>query len=138
MNPCERIDAYFDACNHGDAAAIAAHFTDDAVVFDTNHAPVRGAATIGAFWTKIRAKWVDTRWSVDRCLAQGEEAAIEWTVTGTHPVTGPFCVRGSEHYRFEGGLIAEIRQYWSFDPEHPGSALHGFPYTERAGFTQSD
>ncbi len=136
MTGRERILAYFDACNTGDAEAIASHFTPDAVVYDTNHAPVRGAATIGAFWTKIRAKWVDTRWHVDSCIEDGDHAAIEWSVTGTHPTRGAFCVRGSEHYRLVDGRIAEIRQYWTFDPTAPGAALHDFPYAERSHFLQ--
>lgn len=136
MDARERIEAYFDACNRGDAAAIASHFSDDAVVYDTNHAPVHGAETIGGFWTKIRAKWVDTRWHVDSCVADGEHAAIEWSVTGTHPVHGAFCVRGSEHYRLLDGKIHEIRQYWTFDPERPGAALYGFPYEEHRNFLQ--
>jgi ketosteroid isomerase-like protein len=129
-----RIEAYFDACNRGDADGIASHFTPDAVVYDSNHAPVRGADTIGVLWTKIRAKWGNTRWHVDSCIAEDNHAAIEWTVTGTHPTRGAFCVRGSEHYTLAGGKIAEIRQYWTFDPEAPGAALHAFPYAERKNF----
>lgn len=131
-----RIRSYFDACNHGDAAAIASHFTPDAVVYDTNHSPVRGADEIGSFWTKIRAKWGDTRWHVDSCIESGDHAAIEWSVTGTHPERGAFCVRGSEHYRMDGDAIAEIRQYWTFDAQDPGADLQGFPYREREHFLQ--
>ena len=42
----------------------------------------------------------------------------------------PFVFRGSEHYRFEGDLIAEIRQYWAFDPNNPGSPLLGYAYED--------
>ena len=136
MKAAQRIAAYFDACNRGDAQAIASHFTPEAIVYDTNHKPVRGAETIGAFWTKIRAKWVNTRWHVDSCIAEGDHAAIEWSVTGTHPTRGAFCVRGSEPYRLVDGKIDEIRQYWTFDPEQPGAALHHFPYAERTNFLQ--
>lgn len=134
MDPKTRIEAYFDACNGGDAEAIASHFCDDAVVYDTNHAPVRGAATIGRFWTKIREKWGDAFWHVDACIASGDSAAIEWTFSGVHSERGRFCARGSEHYRMRDTRIAEIRQYWTFDPDSPAAALHGFPYGERAGF----
>ncbi len=136
MDARRLIEAYFEACNRGDAAGIARHFTPEAVVYDTNHAPVRGAAAIGAFWTKIRAKWVDTRWHVDSCVAAGDQAAIEWTVTGTHPTRGAFCVRGSEHYTLADGKIAEIRQYWTFDPAAPGAELQAFPYRGRKNFLQ--
>ena len=42
----------------------------------------------------------------------------------------PFVFRGSEHYRFRDTLIDEIRQYWTFDAERPGSTLVGFDYAE--------
>ena len=42
--------------------------------------------------------------------------------------SGPFVVRGSEHYRFAEDLIEEIRQYWTYDPEQPGTGLIDFPY----------
>ena len=46
--PRERIEAYFGACNEGSAADIAAHFTLDAVIWDSNLDPCRGAEAIGA------------------------------------------------------------------------------------------
>lgn len=125
----QRIAAYFDACTHGDAAAIAAHFTADAVIFDTNVPPVRGRDAIGRFWVRVRDKWGGAAWQVDAVVAEGDRAAIEWTMTGRVVATdAPFAVRGAEWYRFEDGLIAEIRQYWTFDPAAPGSELVGYPY----------
>ena len=54
------VRSYFSACNDGTVEEIAAHFTPDAVVYDTNHAPVRGAEAIGRFWTRT-----------PRCLVTG-------------------------------------------------------------------
>ena len=141
-----RITGYFDACTSGDAAAVAEHFTDDAVVYDTNHVPVRGAATIGRFWSRIASKWQGASWHCERLVTDGDTAAIEWKMSGTMAASrhsadsagasGPFAVRGSEHYDFgppdERGerLIAEIRQYWTFDLEHPSSELVDYPYGE--------
>lgn len=147
-----RITGYFDACTSGDAAAVASHFTDDAVVYDTNHAPVRGAATIGRFWSRIASKWQGASWHCERLMTDGDTAAIEWRMSGTMsaPRSGagspaarsdaddgvPFAVRGSEHYDFgphldsDDRLIAEIRQYWTFDLEHPSSELVDYPYGE--------
>ena len=99
----------------------------------TNHRPLRTAAGIGEFWDKIRTQWQDAKWYVDACISEDNAAAIEWTMTGTHE-NQPFTVRGSEHYRFEDGLIAEIRQYWTFDRMQPGSELVDFPYDERGNF----
>ncbi len=125
-----RIEAYFRACSEGSPDDIASHFTDDAVVFDTNHPPVRGAAAIGAFWAKVRERWDGAVWLVDTCVSDGDTAAIEWTMTGRGP-RGEFAVRGSEHYRFADGRIDEIRQYWTFDRETLDTGLVDFPYASR-------
>lgn len=140
------IEGYFSACTSGDADAVARHFIDDAVVYDTNHAPVRGAEVIGRFWSRIAAKWQGASWHCERLVTDGETAAIEWIMSGTTaaPRRGtssaeagePFAVRGSEHYDFGidgvngGRLIAEIRQYWTFDLDHPSSELVDYPYGE--------
>ena len=125
--PVERlIRSYFEACTAGSAAEVAAHFTPDAVVYDTNHAPVRTAEGIGRFWEMVRGKWRGATWTVQSFTGDAPHAAIEWTMAGLGP-EGPFSVHGSEHYRIEDGLIAEIRQYWTFDPDHPGSGLVGYP-----------
>lgn len=122
-----RIEAYFAACSDGTAEDIAGQFTPGAVVYDTNHAPVSGSGTIGGFWVRVRERWGGARWTVDRCVEQGEAAAIEWTMTGHAPRA--FTVRGAEHYHFgSDGRIDEIRQYWTFDPEHLDTALVDYPY----------
>lgn len=129
MEHGERIARYFEACSVGGAADIAAHFTPDAVIYDTNLDPFRGAPAIGAAWVKIRTDWLGARWAVDSVVAEGDNAAIEWSMTGTDPRTGDaFVFRGSEHYRLVDGLIDEIRQYWTFDRSRLTTGLRGYPY----------
>ncbi|MGF1596325.1 MAG: nuclear transport factor 2 family protein [Acidimicrobiales bacterium] len=129
MEPTERVTAYFDACTTGTPAEIAAHFTPDAVIYDTNIAPVRGAATIGEMWVTVRDRWQGAAWTVTSIVAEGDAAAIEWQMTGTDPRTRKrFVFRGSEHYRFAADtLIDEIRQYWTYDRDHLDTGLVGFP-----------
>ena len=110
-------------------SSLSAHFTDDAVIYDTNHPPVRTAAAIGRFWDKIRSQWHGAVWSVDRVVSDGRSAAIEWTMGGTG-ADGPFRLRGSEHYAFAGDRIAEIRQYWIFDTDRLDTGLVDYPYPE--------
>lgn len=132
MSPADRIRAYFEACNGGDPAAVAAHFTPDAIVWDTNVRPARGRDEIGTMWAAVAQRWGGARWRVDTVVesADGSAAAIEWSMTGTEPRAGrAFTFRGSEHYRFDGGLIAEIRQYWTFDRERLDTGLVDYPYT---------
>lgn len=129
LDPRELIRSYFAACTAGDSAAVAAHFTTDATIYDTNHAPVRGRDAIGAFWARVHDRWGAARWTLDSAIVEGDSAAIEWSMHGTHEGRA-FVVRGSEHYRFADGLIAEIRQYWTFDPDAPGSELVGYDYAD--------
>jgi len=129
MRGRERIEAYFTACGTGDADRVAEHFTEDAVIYDTNHPPVRSAAAIGTFWSGVQARWGGATWVVDRCIGAGDEAAIEWTMRA--PLPRPFTMRGSEWYRFDAdGRIAEIRQYWTFDRTRLDTALVDYPYPD--------
>jgi ketosteroid isomerase-like protein len=132
MTPAERIVAYFSACNSGDAASVASHFTERAVVYDTNVRPARGRDEIGEMWAAVARRWGGARWSVDGVVesADGSTAAIEWSMVGTDPRTGrSFVFRGSEHYRLVDGLIDEIRQYWTFDRDRLDTGLIDYPYT---------
>lgn len=97
------------------------------MIYDTNLAPARGAGAIGDLWVLVREKWGGARWEVDSCVesADGSAAAIEWSMYGSEHGR-PFVFRGSEHYRFEGGLIDEIRQYWTFDPERLDTGLREY------------
>jgi SnoaL-like domain len=121
------IRSYFEACSNGSANDIARHFTIDAVVYDTNIAPVWGSEAIGDGWVAIREKWCGAIWHVESCVESGNEAAIEWSMRGVDPKTmRAFVFRGSEHYVIESGRIAEIRQYWTFNREKLDTALIGY------------
>jgi ketosteroid isomerase-like protein len=127
MLPAERIRAYFAACGEGAAGEIAAHFTDDAVIYDTNVRPMIGSEAIGRSWVTVRERWQGAVWTVDSVVSEGEAAAIEWSMSGTNPADGRrFVFRGSEHYAFRHTLIAEIRQYWTFDPHTLDTGLIGY------------
>jgi len=131
----DQIRSYFKACSSGSGEAVATHFTDDAVIYDTNHSPIVSSTAIGEFWSRIHDKWVGSEWIVEQVIETIDAAAIEWVMKG-EAEEQPFKIRGSEHYEFKGHLIAEIRQYWTFDPESPGGGLIEYPYGEpdRLGF----
>ncbi len=121
------IRSYFAACSQGSALDVARHFTIDAVVYDTNIAPVWGSEAIGEAWVAIRTKWGGATWQVESCVESGNEAAIEWSMNGTDPKTmRAFVFRGSEHYVIEAGRIAEIRQYWTFNRDRLDTGLVGY------------
>ena len=134
MEPSKRIEHYFKACGEGTADEIGSHFTVGAAIYDTNVRPIIGREAIGEMWVKVRERWQGARWHVDSFVGDADGAAIEWSMTGTDPASGrPFVFRGSEHYMFEDSssercLIAEIRQYWTFDPDRLDTGLLGFAY----------
>ena len=123
----DRIRSYFAACSSGSKDEVARHFTEDAVIYDTNHAPIVSAENIGNFWVQIHTKWTGANWVVERVVEDEKSAAIEWCMDGEHQ-GNKFEVRGSEHYQFHDTLIAEIRQYWIFDSSSPGGGLIDYPY----------
>lgn len=126
------IRGYFAACSGGDPATVAAHFTADAIVYDVNHRPVRGAAAIGEFYARVRSQWGGAVWEVNTFVGTGSgegPAAIEWTMRGQQGGRD-FAFRGSEHYALRGGCIHQIRQYWRFLPQELNTGLVDYPYAE--------
>jgi methyltransferase len=130
------IRAYFDACNAGDADAVAAFFAPDGVHYfppGMYGGPFRGGKAIGDRWAWAVATF-GSRWTVDEvlCDPDTDRAVIEWTHVKTKDGV---VLRGDEWYRFDpgSGLIAEIRAYYA-SPQAPGLdrlELQGFPYRER-------
>lgn len=132
------IRAYFDACNSGDAAAVAAFFTADAVHYfppGMYEGPFEGADTIGRRWAEAVAG-IGSVWTVDQviCDPATARAVIEWTHFKTYQGT---VLRGDEWYVFETGtgLIREIRAYYASpqDPTLDRLEIGGFDY-ERRGY----
>lgn len=132
QQPAERrssgdlVRSYFASCNGAPAEVIAAHFTEDAVIYDTNHAPVVGAEAIGRFWCDVRARWSRARWTVDVLVESPEAVAVEWTMHGQRRGTS-FAAHGSDHFDVREGRIAQVRQYWVLDTSRPGTGLVGHP-----------
>lgn len=122
------VERYFAACSTGTAEEIAACFTGDAAIFDTNLPPVRGDVACGRFWTRVRARWGGASWHLDHGIADGDAVACEWTMRGIAEGGRPVTFRGSDHYRFDGDRIAEVRQYWVFDRDGLVSGLLEYPY----------
>ncbi len=130
------IRAYFAACDAGDAKAIEACFTPDAVHYfppDERYGPWRGARTIAEGWAAAVAH-TGAKWTIDRMITDPEsrQAVIEWTQF--RPKQGKL-LRGDEWYVFDDGcrLLAEVRCYFAA-PEDPGRRTHelqGFDYAGR-------
>ncbi len=130
------IRSYFDACNSGDAEAVARHFTPEAVHYfppGMYEGPFAGAETIGRKWAEAVDR-LGSVWTVDSFVADPHAgiAVIEWTHFKTSTGT---VLRGDEWYRFDRatGLIDEIRAYYASPqaPELERLELAGFDYSAR-------
>src|SRR6266699_627938 len=100
------IRGYFDACNTGDADAVATFFAPGAVHYfppDMYEGPFRGGETIGAKWSWA-VQTLGSHWTEDEIICDPDT-----------------------------GLIAEIRAYYA-SPQAAGLdrlELAGYPYAER-------
>jgi methyltransferase len=98
----ETIRGYFDACNTGDADAVAAFFAPGAVHYfppDMYDGPFRGGDTIGAKWSGA-VRTLGSRWTVDEviCDPDTDRAVIEWT---HEKIKAGVVLRGDEWYHFD-------------------------------------
>lgn len=131
MTGTERVRAYYEALNTGDAAAVSAHFTDDATHFYTRLGPHEGAKTIGDL-AALGVSTIDAQWYVENLIEADGEVAIEWTMTWRDPKSGEKRLdRGTEWFRFRDGRIAEVRAYHHGGKKNPQGDLLGFDHEGR-------
>ncbi len=131
MTGTERVRAYYEALNTGDAAAVSAHFTDDATHYYTRLGPHEGAKTIGDL-AALGVSTIDAQWYIENLIEAGGEVAIEWTMTWRDPQSGERRLdRGTEWFRFRDGRIAEVRAYHHGGKKNPQGDLLGFDHEER-------
>jgi uncharacterized protein (TIGR02246 family) len=70
-------DAWTAAFNKGDAAAVAALYTEDAYVLPPGSAMVKGRAAIEAFWRQAAQQMTDAKLTTLDVLPLGHSAARE-------------------------------------------------------------
>ena len=129
----ETIRAYYNGCSTGDVELMKSTFTPDVTHYFTESEPVRGAEALATFWAGFNTSTRKSEWTVDRFMADGDEAVIEWTMISTYLEEGgrKAFLRGAEWYVFHDGKVAEIRAYYLWTEEQRESELVGFPYKER-------
>lgn len=147
----ESIRRYYDACNSGDAAGVAACCTPDVVHYflvpgtaeragrsltltlGQMRDPVRGNGDLGRFWQEV-VQLISAKWRVEHAIACEDEAVIEWSMQWASRDDGErYIAHGAEWYAFRDGLISEIRAYYDFG-RNEDTGLVDFPYAER-GYT---
>jgi ketosteroid isomerase-like protein len=132
--PLDHVRSYYAALDTGDADAVAAHFTDDAVHYYTRGGPHEGARAIGEH-TAWATENIDAKWVLENGIDDGEQAVIEWTMTWRDPKSGERRLdRGTEWFLFHDGKISEVRAYHHVGPKNPRGDLLGFDHAGR-GYT---
>ena len=131
MTGTERVRAYYEALNTGDAAAVSAHFTEDATHYYTRLGPHEGAKTIGDL-AALGVATIDAQWYVENLIEADDQVAIEWTMTWRDPQSGEQRLdRGTEWFGFRDGRIAEVRAYHHGGKKNPQGDLLGFDHEGR-------
>ena len=128
----DRVRAYYEDLNSGDADKVARHFTGDAVHYYTRREPHVGAQAI-ADNAALAVEHMRAVWTCEHLVESDDEVVIEWTMAFDHPRTGERLLdRGAEFLAMRGGLICEIRAYYA----ERGGDLRGFDHVAR-GHTPS-
>jgi ketosteroid isomerase-like protein len=134
MTGTERVRAYYEDLNAGSAEAVSGHFTEDAVHYYTRLGPHEGAETIGRY-AALAVDAIDAQWFVENAIEQGDQVAIEWTMTWRDPDSGARRLdRGTEWFLIRDGRIAEVRAYHHGGRKNPQGDLLGFDHKGR-GYT---
>jgi steroid delta-isomerase-like uncharacterized protein len=117
------FDAYLDAWNAHDAAAVARHMADDAIYEDVALGRVlHGPSEIASFVEAATRSSSDFRFESVSLFTVGNDYANEWVMLGTNdrerpgaPATGrSFRVRGASIGRLDtSGRIVENRDYYN-------------------------
>lgn len=134
MSHLDHIRSYYESLNLPDVDAIAAHFTADATHYYTRLGPHHGRGIAeNAVWAQNN---IEGRWHYEHGIEQGDEAVIEWAMTWRDPKSGERRInRGTEWFRMQDGLIAEIRAYHHGDATNPEGNLLGFDHAARGHTT---
>ena len=134
MTGTERVRDYYEALNTGDAKAVSAHFSDDAIHYYTRLGPHKGAETIGSY-AALAVERIDGQWYVENAIEQDDQVAIEWTMSWRDPKSGdPRLDRGTEWFLIRDGKIAEVRAYHHGGRKNPQGDLLDFDHKGR-GYT---
>jgi hypothetical protein len=129
----DTIIRYFKGCNTANVDLMVSCFADDVEAYFIDVEPIIGSHRLAKFWCRLH-EGMGARWTIDRAVAQGNDAVVEWSMLWTPPETAKEELsRGTDWFIFENGLITEIRQYHHARGLKPGQnfELLGFPYAKR-------
>lgn len=120
----ETLQAFADAWNRHDLAALMTFMTDDCV-FEASAGPhACGTALIGrdavsAGFQEVWTTYPDARWDSPRHFVAGDRGVSEWTFRGTRQDGSRVEVNGCDLFTFRGGKIAVKNSYRKNRPPLP-------------------
>jgi limonene-1,2-epoxide hydrolase len=124
-----KVEQYFLACNRADRELF-----HEALAQDCEHyfppgvgGVYRGPDAIADLWIGF-VRRVDSRWTIDRIIAEGGVVAVEWT--HWKPRVDEY-IRGSEWYTFDAnGKISRIWAHYASprDESRRANELDGYDY----------
>ena len=119
MEPRALVQAWVDAFNRADVAALAAMYSEDATNHQVAEAPVTGRAAIREMFAREFAR-AQMTCIVENLFQDGEWAILEWR--------DPLGLRGCGFFRVVDGTIRLQRGYWD---KLSFLRMHGLPVPER-------
>lgn len=112
----EDLQAFADAWNRHDIAALMGFMTDGCV-FEASAGPdVDGAAYVGreavrAGFSEVWKTYPDAQWNAPRHFVCGDRGVSEWMFTGTRGDGSRVEVNGCDVFTFRDGKIAVKNSY---------------------------
>jgi steroid delta-isomerase-like uncharacterized protein len=112
----EDLQAFADAWNRHDIAALMSFMTDDCV-FEASAGPdacgtrYSGREAVQAGFAEVWATFPDAHWGNARHFVDGDRGVSEWTFTGTRADGTRVEVAGCDLFTFRDGRIALKNSY---------------------------
>lgn len=112
----ETLQAFADAWNRRDVAALMSFMTDDCI-FEASAGPsvyglrYAGREEVQAGYADVFASFPDAHWGNARHFVHGNRGVSEWTFTGTRKDGSRVEVNGCDLFTFDGGRIAVKNSY---------------------------
>jgi steroid delta-isomerase-like uncharacterized protein len=133
-SPAEVARSYFETLARRDAAAASEHFAPEGIDDVVPVGVLRGPAEVKAFFDATFAAFPDFTFTIERVVAEGKFASVEWRASGTHSgapfqgleATGKRVeIRGCDVAEVEDGKI--VRNTGYYDAAEVARALGAMP-----------
>ena len=106
--------SYFSAFDGRDPEVIAGYVTND---FINDHTAALGSGCVGRDEYRSRLpgfldSMPELHYEIESLVADGDDVAVFYTMTGRFQGDAPFAVRGAQRLQIRDGLVASRTDYW--------------------------